>query len=197
MFQPRSEFRLPALMFVSDRTLFEDEWAMLDTLRAACWNVPPGNVLVQIREKTLDARSLLALTQAAVSVVRSSGHWIVVNDRMDVAKFAGADGVHLPEAGIAVEDVRAAWPSALVGRSCHSVDACFSAGRVDYVTLSPIFTTDSKPDAAALGPEVLPQALTAPVAVYALGGINEARAATLLASGVNVAMRGAWQKLAQ
>lgn len=187
---------LPPLMFVTDRTLFEDQWAMLEALRRACWHVPPGGVLVQVREKQLEGAELASLTSAIVSVAHSSGQRVVVNDRLDVAKYCKADGVHLPEAGIAVEDAREVWPEAILGRSCHSVEACFNAGRVNYVTLSPVYVTSSKPDAPALGVEAIHKALTAPVSIYALGGIDAEQADLLLKMGAHVAMRTGWRKLA-
>lgn len=183
-------------MFVTDRRMFDDQWVMLEALKLACWHAPAGAVLVHVREKDLDGAELASLTSAIVDAAHSAGQRVVVNDRLDVALACGADGVHLPENGLAVEDVRAAWAHALIGKSVHSVEACHAAGRVDYVTLSPIFHLEAKPDLQALGLDALKQAALAPVAVYALGGVNEERAQLCYEAGAHgVAMRRAWRAL--
>ena len=187
---------LPPLMFITDRRMFDDQWVMLEALKMACWHAPSGAVLVHVREKDLEGAELASLTSAIVDAAHSAGQRVVVNDRMDVALACGADGVHLPENGLSPEDVRDAWAHALIGKSCHSVEACSTAGRVDYVTLSPIFHLEAKPDLQALGLDALRQAAQAPVAVYALGGVNEERAHLVYETGVHgVAMRRAWRTL--
>ena len=185
-------------MFITDRRLFDDQWVMLEALRSACWHAPSGAVLVHVRDKDLEGAELASLSRAIVDAAHSAGQRVVVNDRLDVARFCGADGVHLPENGIAVEDAREAWPTALLGKSCHTAQACLTAGRVDYVTLSPIFHMESKPDTKALGLEVLKEVANSQVPVYALGGVTEERAKLVYDTGVHgVAMRSAWRTLTE
>jgi len=69
-----------------------------------------SSVAVQVREKDLDARSLLALTRALRSVTARHGSRLFVNDRVDVALAAGADGVHLGGGALSPADVRAVAP---------------------------------------------------------------------------------------
>ncbi len=74
--------------------------------RAALRGAPPGRVVVQARHKGASARALFALAAALLPVCRAAGARLVVNDRADVARAVGADGVHLPETGLSVAQAR-------------------------------------------------------------------------------------------
>ena len=141
---------------------------------------------VQIREKDLPARELLALVREAVATAQGSTTRIVVNDRLEVALSAGAAGVHLGEQSLPVAEVvgwrraaesRARVPAGfLIGASCHSQEAALEAERAgaDYVFFGPVFATPSK---AAFGP---PQGIakltevcrSLSIPVVAIGGIS-------------------------
>jgi thiamine-phosphate pyrophosphorylase len=118
-----------------------------------------------------------------------------VNDRADVARAAGADGVHLPEDGLPVGDARAlVGPDALVGRSVHGPAAIASSAGADFVVFGPVFETASK---RRFGP---PQGLArleeacaaSSVPVLAIGGVTPERIADVLACGAaGVAVQGA------
>ena len=100
--------------------------------------------------------------------------------------MVGADGVHLPSGG-SPEAARARLPGALIGASAHSADeaaALLRAG-ADYVTVSPVFLTASKPGyGPALGLNGLARIVAgAPGAVVALGGITLENAALCLGAG--------------
>ena len=88
----------------------------------------PGSVIIQVREKDLDGRLLLALVRAAQPFAP-----VAVNDRLDVALAANAWAVHLPERGLSVADARAlaaaVAPSLVIGASRHAgtIDAELAA----------------------------------------------------------------------
>ena len=149
-----------------------------------------GRDEVQIREKDLDGGALLALVHAAVR----AGVRVVVNDRVDVALAAGAFGVHLPERGMAVADVRAIAPRLHVGVSRHDPRAPIDGA--DSVQLGPIFATPGK--GPALGVDALRIARGAHGArLVAVGGIETAaQIEACMAAGADaVAMiRGAWRR---
>ena len=94
---------------VTDRRLLGDEpfEAALDRVLAAA---PPGRICVQLREKDLDGGALLALARRARAVTARHDAALLVNDRLDVALAADADGVHLPEAGPPASVSRATSP---------------------------------------------------------------------------------------
>src|SRR5256885_6845916 len=70
----------------------------------------PGRVAVQLREKDLDARSLCELARALRPVTAPAGAELFINDRLDVALAAGADGVHLGGGALSVEQARSTSP---------------------------------------------------------------------------------------
>jgi thiamine-phosphate pyrophosphorylase len=145
---------------------------------------------IQVREKDLADRALCELVSAVVAAAAGTGTRVLVSGRPDVALAAGAAGVQLPEEGLAVADVRRAFPSLTVGASCHSVEAVRRAAGegADFVLLGPVFPTPGKED-RALGTAVLAAATAAvAVPVHAIGGVTPARVPALRAAG---AMGGA------
>jgi thiamine-phosphate pyrophosphorylase len=150
-----------------------------------------------LREKDLGGRDLLALARALRVACDEAGQRLLVNDRLDVAIAARADGVHLPSAGVPVADARALLgPEALLGVSCHSRDdvARALAGGAGYATLSPIFDTPSKREfGPPLGVAALRGAAPLGLPLVALGGIGPAAAAEVRAAGAaGVAAIRAW-----
>ena len=185
---------LPVVHLITDRRLARDLAARAD---AALAGLPPGRAAIHLREKDLGGRELLALARSLAAVCRRRGQRLVVNDRLDVALAAGADGVHLPSAGIPPEDARRlVGADRLVGVSCHSAAdvARARAGGADFAFLSPIHDTPSK---RAVGPPggvaALREAGGLGLPHVALGGITAANAAEARAAGaVGVAAIRAW-----
>ena len=136
--------------------------------------------LVQIREKDMEPGELLALVASAVNWACGRATKIVVNDRLDVALAAGAQGVHLGGESAPPELVRARFPKPrLMGVSCHSLQEARVAEKAgaDYILLAPIFPPLSKvASRSPLGLERLREVsseITTPV--LALGGITPER----------------------
>ncbi|HET9553535.1 MAG TPA: thiamine phosphate synthase, partial [Anaeromyxobacteraceae bacterium] len=135
---------LPVVHLVSDRRLVPDLAARLD---AALAGAPPGRVAVHLREKDLGGAALLLLARRLAAVCRGRGQLLLVNDRLDVALAAGADGVHLPSAGVPpAEARRLLGPAALVGVSCHGESDVRRAleGGASFATFGPVWDTPSK-----------------------------------------------------
>src|SRR5262249_21173934 len=82
-----------------------------------------GLDVVQVREKDLGDRALHDLGLAVAAAVAGSATRVLVNGRPDVALAVGAHGVQLPEEGLPVGEVKRAFPSLVVGASCHSMEA--------------------------------------------------------------------------
>jgi thiamine-phosphate pyrophosphorylase len=136
-----------------------------------------GVDFVQIREKDLTARELLALATAAVALPNPHAARILINDRADVALAAGAHGVHLPAQAISASSVRAvAPPGFTIAVSCHSLEeiARVESEGADLAVLGPIFDTASKHGyGPPLGPSVLGEAASKRrLPVLALGGVT-------------------------
>ena len=179
----------PIFCLVTDgqRTLWSPESGdeLVELVRHAA---AAGVNLVQVRERSLDDRALLTLTRSIVRAVEGTPARIVVNDRIDIALAAGADGVHLRADSPPADAVRAMVPEGfLVGRSVHSEAEAIGAAAagVDYVILGTIFPTASKPPGSAwLGLEPLKRAAGAiHVPILGIGGITADRVASLAAAG--------------
>ena len=158
-------------------------WA--DTLRAV---IAGGADCIQVREKSLADRHLLARIRAAIEVARPAGAAVVVNDRVDLALAAGADGVHVGQGDLPPDDVRRlAGDRLVVGASTHSLDeACAAVAAGAHVCgVGAMFASPTKPDVAPSGPAYLRAYLAAfpHVPHLAIGGIDAARAAELAALG--------------
>jgi len=168
-----------------------------DRVAAALAGLPPAVAAVQLRAKDMGGKDMLALARALRGVARAAGQWLMVNDRLDVAVAAGADGVHLPSRGVPVADARRLLgPGAMIGASCHSVAEVRRArdGGADFATFGPVFDTPSK---RAWGPPVgldaLREAARLGLPLVALGGVDPSNAASTVAAGAaGVAAIRAW-----
>lgn len=179
---------LPRLLVLTDRR--QARAGLVATVAAA---VDGGARAVVLREKDLASEARVQLAGALGDLLNPVGGMLLLAGA-DVrgARAAGAGGVHL-----AAADPMPPTGTALVaGRSCHDADDLrrASAEGVDYVTVSPIFASPSKPGyGPALGLAGLAAlAATAPFPVYALGGVTADSAGACLAAGAaGVAVMGA------
>ena len=157
----------------------------LDRFLAAC--IAGGVDLVQLREKHLEARQLLARAAVAAAVCRDQGVPFLLNDRPDLALEAGADGVHVGQ-----DDAPAALarrilgPGAVVGLSTHA-PAQMDASRdeaVDYVSAGPVVPTPTKPGRAGTGLEYVRYAAAhAQRPFFVTGGVTPASVVELVRAG--------------
>ena len=118
-----------------------DPLAVLDRFLAG------GATFIQLRDKGGTTGPLVALADAAGARTRAAGARLIVNDRADVAKMAGADGVHVGQDDLPVEDVRAVLgPDAIVGVSTHDetqIDRAIETS-ASYIAVGPIHVTSTK-----------------------------------------------------
>jgi thiamine-phosphate pyrophosphorylase len=147
---------------------------------AALSAAPPHTVAVQLREKDLEAGELVALARQLRPICDRHHARLLVNDRLDVAIAAHADGVHLPANSFAGADARALiGREGLVGVSTHDAAEVIAAAQAsaDFVVYGPVFDPLSKGNyTTARGTEGLTAAVhAAPIPVFALGGITGSR----------------------
>lgn len=171
-------------------------YLVTDRLRATGGDLPAavGRALaggvraVQLREKDLPGGELYRLALAMRELTARHGARLLVNDRVDVALAAGADGVHLGAASIPPGEARRLLGAeALIGCSTHGLQelAEAEAGGADFVTFGPVYATPSK---AAYGPPVGIDALrracaASRIPVFALGGVGAGNVSEVLAAG--------------
>ena len=147
-----------------------------------------GADVVQLRHKQLARGRLLELAVALAAMVHAAGRLFIVNDHLDIALLAGADGVHLGADDLPPEAARRLVPAGFViGASASTPElarAAVAAG-ADYLGAGPAFATPVKPEKAVIGPEgVAAVAAAVEVPVFAIGGIEAGNAARLVAAGV-------------
>jgi thiamine-phosphate pyrophosphorylase len=175
------EFRLYLVTDLHALTARSIEYAVYE----AC---ATGARAVQLREKTIHTSSLYYLAQGLRRITAPRGARLFVNDRADIARAVGADGVHCPENGFSPSIARRiAGDHSLVGVSTHSLDRAVEAERAgaDFITFGPVFETPSKRDyGAPQGLEKLREVTGAVrVPVFAIGGVTPKRAASCLENG--------------
>jgi thiamine-phosphate pyrophosphorylase len=143
---------------------------------------------IQLREKDLGTRPLLALARELSALARPYRATVLVNDRVDVCCAAGSAGVHLPASGLPVSVARRLLgPDRLIGVSTHSADeaARADADGADLILLGPIFETPTK---RAFGPPIglgeLERARgRCRVPLFGVGGITNERVRDVLNAG--------------
>lgn len=152
--------------------------------------VAGGADAIQLRDKRLSGRDLLAAASAIRKITRNAGALFIVNDRLDVALAADADGVHLGESDLPIEDARRiAPPGFVIGASVNSVTTAIraEAAGADYVALSPTFATASKDDAGPGHGLAVLVAIRSAVSLplVAIGGINAGNIPDVIAAGAD------------
>jgi thiamine-phosphate diphosphorylase len=148
-----------------------------------------GVDLIQVRERQLSDRDLLAFVRDLTRRVHPFATRVLVNDRTDIALAAGAGGVHLKSHAPPAASVRPIVPSGfLIGRSVHSVEeaeAVAAAGGCDYLLFGTVYPSPSKPSdhpvAGLEGLSAVCHRVTLPV--LAIGGITVERVPAVAATG--------------
>ena len=147
-----------------------------------------GVDVVQLRDKELEAKPLLARARLAATVCRDLGVPFVLNDRPDLALEVGADGVHVgqDDAPVALAR-RILGPDAIVGLSTHDqADLEGAAGEdVSYISAGPVEATPTKPGRPGTGLGYVTRASArSSVPVFVTGGVTPAKIPALTRAGV-------------
>ena len=170
-------------------------YAITDTELSNCSHVEiverllaGGARLIQLRDKEANAKDMFEAAQACLKLTRAAGATLIINDRVDIALAADADGVHLGQDDLTVAEARALLgPNKIIGVSTHSLAQVKAAllTSANYLAVGPIFptTTKANPD-PVVGLELLRQArrLT-PLPLVGIGGITPETAPEVLLAG--------------
>lgn len=172
------------LIVITDRTLAAPR-AVEDVVRAA---LDAGAPAIQLRDKSADARSLFEQARALLPLTRAAGALLFVNDRLDVALAAGADGVHLGPDDLPVPAARRVVPpSFLVGFSTDdpALARQAAAAGAAYIGCGAVFGTTTKDvGVERIGPEGLRKVVDAvQVPVIGIGGVTADNVAELARAG--------------
>lgn len=178
--------RIYRLCVVTDGGLARGR-SLVDVVAAA---VRGGATMVQLREKHASTRAFLEEARALKALLAPLGVPLIVNDRVDIALAAGADGVHVGQSDLPIEAVRAlVGPGEILGLSITAAAelARADAGAADYLGIGPVYAQTTKADATPpLGVEgfaALRRLTARPV--MAIGGIGMANAGALAEAGAD------------
>ncbi len=147
-----------------------------------------GATCIQLREKELDEEAFLAEAIEIRKLCRKYEVPFVVNDNVEIALDAGADGVHVGQGDMEAADVRKRLgPDKVIGVSAQTVEQALRAQEhgADYLGVGAVFPTGSKADAVEVGPDTLRAICRAvDIPVIAIGGIGRDNVAALKGSGI-------------
>lgn len=185
--------RLPRLMPIVDvDAAAQAGWSPV-ALARACVN--GGASFLQIRAKSSSSSGFLEVARAIVAIAHERGAMVVINDRPDIARLSGADGVHVGQDDLSPTDVRSiVGGEAIVGLSTHTVAQLEAALRqpIAYAAIGPVFgTTTKRTVSAAIGLKVVraasDRAAASGIPVVAIGGITLDNATSVIAAGATSA----------
>jgi len=145
---------------------------------------------IQLRAKGVDDDKLFALAEQFAGICRDGGVLSIINDRADIAIAAGADGVHLGQHELGIEQVRKLQLSPLIiGKTTHSAEQLKAACEqcATYVSLGPVFKTDTKPNIVPTGIKYVTEGIemlsNTGIQHAAIGGITENNVEQVLQAG--------------
>ncbi|MFI3262990.1 MAG: thiamine phosphate synthase [Rikenellaceae bacterium] len=150
--------------------------------------VEKGVKMLQLREKHLNDKELLEVAREIVAITKGTETNFIVNDRVDIALLSDADGVHLGQDDLSIEDARKILGNdKIIGLSTHSIAQAKEAltFKPDYIGFGPIYATPTKEIAdPVVGTQLLNEVMKfADVPVVAIGGIDETNIETVINAG--------------
>lgn len=153
--------------------------------------VEGGVTIVQVRDPDASDDDFLALSRQVVAAIRGSGVPVVLNDRVHLVAAAGADGAHVGQSDLPVDEARRILgPDAVLGLSASEPEEFAAAqalnARLDYIGIGPVFPQRTKLDiGAALGIDGLARRVSAcPWPAVAIGGVKASNLAAVKSTGV-------------
>ncbi len=155
------------------------------TLAEAC--IRGGARVLQLRHKRGSDAAFLGLAERVAAAAHERGVCLIVNDRADIARLAGADGVHVGQEDLTVDEVRAiGGPEIVTGLSTHDaaqLDVALATSAT-YVAVGPVFGTGTKDTGyTARGLALVESAAGRGKPIVVIGGMTRARVASVLEAG--------------
>ncbi len=172
-------------------------YAITDTQLSNCTHVEivermlaGGARIIQLRDKELGSKEFFDAARDCLKLTQAAKALLIINDRIEIARAAGADGVHLGQTDLSVSEAREALgANKIIGISTHSLAQVGAAIKTsaNYIAVGPIYSTTTKEDAdPVVGLEFVKQAraLTS-LPIVAIGGISLARTPEVIAAGAS------------
>lgn len=184
---------VPRLHLVTDDGVLRDPG--FAARAAAVLQTCGADVALHLRGHATPAGVLYRTAEAVRDLVRS-GARVLANDRVDVARAAGLDGVQLGRRSIPIRSAREILGTGrMIGYSAHGVAEAARATAADFVVLGAVYPTASHPGRAAVGLDALRAAVAAGVGrVVAIGGVTPGRVAPVMEAGAHgvAVLSGVW-----
>ena len=178
---------LPRLYPILDIDLCRER--RLEPLAVLAAFLAGGARFLQLRDKTPSSGERLRCAGDVVAHAHAAGARLIVNDRADIARLSGADGVHVGQDDLSVEEARRILgPDAIIGLSTHDEAQIAEAARTSatYIAVGPIYGTATKDTGyTARGLDLVRKAGQAGRPVVAIGGITLDRVEEVLAAGAS------------
>ena len=153
-----------------------------------------GARIVQLRDKESSDRELLAKARYFREKTREAGALFLLNDRLDIALLAEADGMHVGQEDLPPAEIRRLAPDFLIGLSCNTLEQARALGEevkrgdssVSYFNIGPLYTTATKQGLREfIGPQAVGQLTReCPLPFTVMGGIKSNHVSGLCAAGV-------------
>ena len=155
---------------------------------AAASMLEGGIDVIQLRAKRSPKKEIERLAEEVMGMTRAAGVPLIVNDHADIAAKIGADGVHVGQDDLDLEEVRRlAGDAIIVGRSTHGLEQAREAvaSGADYIGFGPIFATPTKPDYRPIGTGDIAAVYREHPGfpIFCIGGIKREKVAELLVAG--------------
>lgn len=161
-----------------------------DSVKIAKECLSAGVKIIQLRDKT-EGVDTFYKNALLIKRITTNKAVFIINDRADIARISGADGLHLGQNDLPIKAARTILgPRAIIGKSCHSLKQALNAEKqgADYVSIGPIFKTPTKPDYRPVGLKLLRQARRRlKIPIVAIGGINKDNIALIRKTNVKTA----------
>ncbi len=170
------------LYFILDESLCENR----DPLRLGMDALAGGVQIIQLRFKALSSARLLDLARRLKPLCQERGCILIINDRLDIALLAGADGLHIGDDDPPLPDIKALAPQLLVGVTARKPQTALRAQEqgADYVACGSLFGSPTKPGVPTVGVRTLQQVVTAvQIPVVGIGGVTLENCHSVLESG--------------
>lgn len=174
---------LGGICFITDRNACDLDWVEMtrEVLKA-------GVKWVQYRDKESDRCCLFETAMELRKLTRKSGAFFIMNDHVDIAIAVGADGVHLGQDDMPLEEARRVMGSdKVIGISTHNVEQAVEAecSGADYIGFGPVFNTETKDAGEPVGTEQLKSVRSQiNIPVVAIGGITDRDIPGIVSAGV-------------
>ena len=175
------------LYFITDSRLTRR--TVLEDVKSA---ISAGVKIIQYREKDLGTREMINEAETICKLCKRNDVLFIVNDRVDIALAADADGVHLGNEDMHYGTARKILGnSKIIGLTVHDISEAIEAERIgaDYIGISPIFETKTKPDAGTPAGITLIKHIkkTVKIPFVAIGGINHDNIKSVIEAGTRSA----------